>query len=129
MLRRAFLTLVATILAGVTAFAASAIQPYSKASFDEALNTGKTVVVHVHADWCPVCQKQQPTIQSLAASPAMAKVVFVRVNFDKDRDFLSTYKVPSQATILVFRGGKEVARLSGVTDAAQIKEKLQAAVS
>ena len=129
MLRRAFLALVATLFAGATAFAASAIQPYSKASFDEALKSGRTVVVHVYADWCPTCQKQQPTIQSLAVSSTMAKVMFVRVNFDKDRDFLSTYKVPSQATILVFRDGKEVARLSGVTDAAQIKDKLQAAVS
>jgi thioredoxin len=129
MVRRSFLTLLACVLTSFAAFAASSITPYSKASFTDALNSGQTVIVHVDAGWCPTCAKQRPTIQSLAADPAMAKVAFVRVDFDNDTDFLTTYKVASQSTILVFRGGKEVARLNGVTDAAQIRQKLQAAVS
>jgi thioredoxin 1 len=129
MLRRAFLALVACALTGLGAHAASGVKPYNKASFTEALGSADAVVVHVHADWCPVCRKQQPTIQSLAADPSMAKVQFVQVDFDNDRDFLKTYKVSSQSTILVFRGGKEVARLNGVTDPTQITQKLRAAVS
>lgn len=129
MLRRAFLVLIACVVTGFAAHAASAVKPYNKASFDKALGSAQAVVVHVHADWCPVCRKQQPTIQSLAADPAMKNVAFVQVDFDNDRDFLKTYKVSNQSTILVFRGGKEVARLNGVTDPDQIKKKLQAAVS
>jgi thioredoxin 1 len=129
MLRRAFLALVIFTLAGAAVYAASRVKLYDKVGFTETLGAADAIVVHVHADWCPVCRKQQPIIQSLAADPAMAKVRFIQVNFDKDRDFLKTYKVSSQSTILVFRGGKEVARLTGVTDAAEIKQKLEAAVS
>lgn len=129
MFRRTFVALIVCALTGLAAHAAAGVKPYSKASFTVALSSAEAVVVHVHADWCPVCRKQQPTIQALAADPSMAKVSFVQVDFDKDRDFLKSYKVASQSTILVFRGGKEVARLNGVTDPAQIKQKLQAAVS
>jgi thioredoxin 1 len=129
MFRRTFVALVVCALTGLATHAASSVKPYSKASFTETLSSAEAVVVHVHADWCPICRKQQPTIQSLAADPSMPKVAFVQVDFDKDRDFLKSYKVSSQSTILIFRGGKEVARLNGVTDPARIKQKLQAALS
>jgi thioredoxin len=113
---------------GTLAASAGSIKPYNAADFIKALAAGKTIVVHVHAAWCPVCRKQQPTIQSLSEEKDMSKVEFVQVNFDKDQDFLAAHRISHQSVILVFKGGKEVERLNGTTDAAEIKSKITAAV-
>jgi thioredoxin 1 len=52
------------------------------------------------------------TMDKLFADPALAKIQTIRVNYDRDRDFLSAYKVTKQATIIAFKGGKEVARVT-----------------
>ncbi len=128
--RRFAFALIVTTALGLFSAAVSAagFAAYSAQSFDQALKSGAPVVVHVHADWCPTCRAQMPTLQSMSGDKQYDKVVFVRVNFDKDRDFLTNYKVSSQSTILVFKGGKEVARFGGVTDAAQIKSRIGGAI-
>jgi thioredoxin 1 len=128
--RRLALALIVTATFGLVSAAASAagFATYSGQSFDQALKSGAPLVVHVHADWCPTCRAQMPTLQSMSGDKQYDKVRFVRVNFDKDRDFLTTYKVASQSTILVFKGGKEVARFAGVTDATQIKTRIGGAI-
>lgn len=120
----------ATLILVVTAFSALAggVKSYDAASFDKAIADGKSVIVHVHADWCPTCKRQQPTIKSLSADPDLSAVEFVEVNFDKHKDFLKANRVPSQSVILIFKGGKEVGRLNSVTDAEEITSKIKAAV-
>ena len=108
---------------------AGSLKPYNSADFDKALSAGKTIVVHVHADWCPVCHRQAPALQSLADDPAMAGAEFVQVNFDKDRDFLKANRISGQSVILVFKDGREVKRLVGVTDSDSIQSTVKAATS
>jgi thioredoxin-like negative regulator of GroEL len=131
MRRRNVLSLIAmSALAAATGRAAFAgdFSAYSAPSFDTALKSGAPVIVHVHADWCPTCRAQAPTLQSMTGDPAYAKATFVRVNFDKDKDFLTGHKVSQQSTILVFKAGKEAARFTGITDAAQLRSRVQAAL-
>ncbi len=113
-----------------TALAASAggFKPYEAASFEKAIAEGKTVVVHVHADWCPVCKRQQTALEPLAAGALGEKAEFVRVDFDKDTQFLTANKIPTQSVILVFKGGAEVERIIGTTNAGEIESTLSAAI-
>jgi thioredoxin 1 len=122
--RRAALALAATALAVTTAYAQ--FVPYSAQGF-QADVAARTVVVHVHADWCPTCRQQAPTLQSMASEPGFANVRFVRVNFDTDKEFLTANRVTGQSTILVFRGGREVARFAGVTNAQALRDRITAA--
>jgi thioredoxin 1 len=101
---------------------------YQPDNFPKLLATGGPIIVHVHADWCAVCRAQMPIIDRALAAPAYANVRTVRVNFDKDRQFLSDYKVVRQATIIAFKGGKEVARLTYDTDEERIRKILAAAL-
>jgi thiol-disulfide isomerase/thioredoxin len=120
----------AALLLVFGAFAASAgeMKPYSPATFIKSLASGKTIVVHVQADACAACKKQQPILKSLSEEKDLAKVEFVRVNFEKDEEFLVVHRVSSQSVILVFKDGKEVERLKDTTDAAEITSKIKAAV-
>lgn len=128
MIRRFGLVVLALFFTATAAHAGS-LKPYEASAFEQAVSAGKTVIVHVHADWCPVCHRQVPALQSLADDPAMADAEFIQVNFDKDRDFLQANRIPSQSVILVFKDGREVERLIGVTDSARIQSAVKAAVS
>jgi thioredoxin 1 len=100
----------------------SLFQPYKKESFETALKAAKPVLVHVHAEWCPTCKKQEQVFNDLAKSGVFAKLTPIRVNFDTDSDFKKSYGVNNQSILLVFKGGKEVARSGGVTDATKLAE-------
>jgi len=100
---------------------------YEPRSFEEALASGP-VVVHVYADWCPVCRAQKPVLAALAKDQALAGARFVTVDFDKDKQFLRTYRVANQSVILVFKNGQEAARLIGITDAERIRAGLLGAL-
>ncbi|MFY8114900.1 MAG: thioredoxin family protein [Rhabdaerophilum sp.] len=93
---------------------------YKKPAFEAALKGAKPVLVHVHADWCPTCKRQQVVFNELAKTPEFGKLVAFTVDFDMDAEFKSAYNIRNQSVILVFKGGKEVARSGGVTDKMQI---------
>ncbi len=102
---------------------------YQADNFVKLLGTGAPVVVHVHADWCSVCRAQMPVMDRVLAGPAYKNVRAVRVNFDREKRFLADYKVVRQSTIIVFKGGKEIARLSYDSDPARIEQTLARANS
>lgn len=117
-------------LVALFAFAATssmaAFAPYNKAVLEASIKSGAPVVVHVHAEWCPICRRQTSVLDELFRDPKFAKVQTVRVNYDRDLDFLSAHKIKRQATILTFKGGKEVARLEYDADAGRIRSVVSA---
>ncbi len=100
--------------------AAGDFKPYEKASFDRLVASGQPVLVHVHADWCPTCKRQLSVLGPMLADPANASITPVTVNFDTETGFKRAYKVGNQSTLIVFKGGREVARSFYETDIAAI---------
>ena len=100
----------AALFALTPASAAPGWAQYSASNFASAQKAGKTIVVDVHAKWCPTCRAQQPTLNELRADKRLKDVVFIKVDFDKDKAFLRANRVPRQSTILVFKGKRETAR-------------------
>jgi thioredoxin 1 len=107
---------------------AGAVDRYEPRSFEETLASGRPIVVHVYAGWCPVCRAQKPLLEALAEDKAFEGVKFVTVDFDKDKGFLRTHRVATQSVILTFKNGHEVARILGVTDADKIRADLLGAL-
>ena len=106
---RTFIAMLA-IICSVPAMAAPAWQQYDAAAFAKAQNAGKIIVVDVHADWCPTCKAQAPTLDALRQEQRLRNAVFFKVDFDQEKAFLNQYRIPRQSTVLVFRGKKETAR-------------------
>lgn len=103
--------------------------PYEAASFSRTRASGKTIVVHVHANWCPACKQQVPVLKALAKDPQFRAVDFVRVDFDTEKAFLSENRVPVQSVILVFKNGAQPARIVGVVDADELISRIRAAAT
>lgn len=120
-----------TILAGIIALAVTGLATahaagggfatYSARSFEAAQAAGKTIVVDVHADWCPTCKAQAPILSEIAKDSRAKGVVFVQVDFDKDKAFLRAHRIPRQSTILVFKGDREVGRSIAETDRTRLR--------
>ncbi len=96
-------------------------QTYDAAEFTMAQNKGKTIVVDIYADWCPTCRAQAPILEELRQQQQSDDVLFVKVNFDEEKAFLRTHRVPRQSTVLVFNGTSEVARSIAQTNRARLR--------
>lgn len=104
------------LLLPVEAFAR---QPFDAKAFEQAQAAGKTILIDVYASWCPVCKKQQPTVARLEKE--RPGLVVYEVNFDNDKSVLRKFGVQSQATLIVFKGTKEMGRSTGESDPARIQ--------
>lgn len=105
--------------------AAIAADPFDAARFDAAQRAGKTIIIGVHADWCPVCSIQKPIVADQLAKPEFAKAVHFLVDYDKDKAVLKRFNVLRQSTIIVLKGQNESGRLIGETLAARIEALLR----
>ncbi len=96
-------------------------QTYDEAEFMMAQGKGKTIVVDVYADWCPTCRAQAPILEELRKERQSSDTLFVKVNFDEEKAFLRTHRIPRQSTVLVFKGKKEVARSIAQTNRSALR--------
>ena len=123
--RRFTLAAMAVMAAAFTlpALAAPAL-PFDEAAMRKAQAEGRTILVEVHADWCTACARQKPILESLGRDPAFEKVVRLRVDFDKPGSALKLLRVTSQATLVLFKGEREIARSTFDTNADSIRAML-----
>jgi thiol-disulfide isomerase/thioredoxin len=126
--RRSFLSLVG---AAPAAFAVSArafeFQPYDLAAVEKAIASGKPVIVHVRAWWCLQCHAQAAVLDSLKGDPAYNGVSFFLVDYDKQKDVVAKLDCP-RATLIAYKGGKEVDRMSWDTSRDAVVGVLKAAM-
>ncbi len=94
---------------------------YDAAEFMMAQKKGKTIVVDVHADWCPTCRAQAPILEELRTEKQNSNTLFVKVNFDEQKAFLRDNRIPRQSTVLVFKGMDEVARSVAQTNRSELR--------
>ena len=122
----AAVTLSALLLA--SASFAAAQQPFTAKAFADAQARGDTVLVEIHADWCPTCKAQLPILNKLSSEPAFSKVVRLRVDFDDQKTVVKQFGARMQSTLIVFQGKKEIQRSVGVTDEKAIRALVAAGV-
>jgi thioredoxin 1 len=103
-------------------------KPFTQAEFAAAQAAGRPVLVDVAAWWCPVCASQGRSIKAITASPAYAKLLILKVNYDGQKDVWRGLGVTKQATLIAYRGRQEVGRIAFQTDRAQIGALLASAV-
>lgn len=106
----------------------AANMPFDQARFDQLLKERKPVVLHIHADWCPVCRAQDAVLDDLLPMDEFKNLPVLRANFDTEKKLLRKYKVRNQSTFIMFKNGNEVSRSTGETDSTRIAELLRKAL-
>lgn len=127
-MRRTLFAALAAFFALVLIPAARAIefQPYEASVVEKAIHAGEPVVVHVYASWCPVCRAQKTALAALVDDKKLDGVKFFRLDYDGQADIVSALHAP-RSTLIVFKGGKEVARMTGGTSQEDVLKAIQAA--
>ncbi|HPT89744.1 MAG: thioredoxin [Acholeplasmataceae bacterium] len=94
--------------------------------FKELLKQDKPVLVDFYADWCGPCRIQAPIIEEVAEEVKDFAIVG-KINVDKERDLARQYSIMSIPTLIIFKEGKVVERISGLTQKQRLVELLNQA--
>lgn len=109
-------------------FAHAVGDPYTQQKLDALNKAGQPALVFVHADWCPTCRAQDKILGELLPGNEFKGITTLRVDFDAQQDVVKSFGVRYQSTLIVFKGGKEVARVTGETDREKIAALLRKAL-
>ena len=89
----------------------------TSASFDQHVaKTDLPVVVDFWAPWCGPCRMMAPAFEE-AAQRMEPNARFAKLNTDEAQDIAGRYGIRSIPTLIVFKGGREVARQPGAMGA------------
>ena len=88
------------------------VEDLTSANFAQTIASGITLV-DFWASWCGPCKRQLPIIaETVSSLPSGVRIS--KVNVDEASDLAQQFKVQSVPTWVIFKDGKEIARVSGV---------------
>lgn len=89
-------------------------------NFDEVIvNSDIPIIVDFWAPWCGPCKMMAPVFTQVAADFPL-KALFVKVNTEQEQMLGSRFGIRSIPTLIVFKDGQEVNRVSGAMDASNL---------
>ena len=121
--------LLAAVAASAMAFAgptsAFTTRPYEAGAVKKEIASGKRVVIHVYATWCLQCRAQASILAHLATDKTYDRIAIFRVDYTGQGDIVKELNVP-RSTLIAYKGGKEVSRMSWGTSTESVENVLKA---
>ncbi|GEK29529.1 thioredoxin [Furfurilactobacillus siliginis] len=99
----------------------------TQVQIDEATADGLSVI-DFWAPWCGPCKMMEPVLDQLEASYG-EKIHFLKMNVDDHQEIAEQYKVMSIPSLVVFKNGKAVEKVSGYYPKEKLANYLQAKVT
>lgn len=78
----------------------------------EVLQNSQPVLVDFWAEWCGPCKMIAPVVDELAETK-VGSLVVGKLNADEHQDVLAALGVMSLPTLILFKNGEEVTRVTG----------------
>ena len=97
------------------------VQKLNQNNFNNAIANG-TALVDFYADWCGPCRMVSPIVDEIAEE--RMDITVGKVNVDDENALAMKYGVMSIPTLIVFKDGKEAARIVGARPKATILAEL-----
>ena len=90
----------------------------------EVLGSSRAVLVDFWAEWCVPCHMVSPVIEEIARDHAK-ELKAAKLNVDDNPETTKKYAVMSIPTLIVFKDGKELARVVGARGKDAILREIQ----
>ena len=86
------------------------------------------VVVDFWAEWCGPCKMIAPILETLAEE-YVGKIKFVKVDTEENFETPSSYGILSLPTLLVFKEGQQIERITGARPKGDLMRYLDKALA
>lgn len=90
----------------------------------EIAESGKLVIADFYSDSCVPCKRMSPLLAEAEEQRENVKLVKLNINFDADTAV--KYGVSAVPTLIFFKDGKEVSRLTGAVKRAELEASIEA---
>ena len=101
---------------------------HSAADFEkEIINHKGYALVDFWATWCPPCRMMAPVLES-AEKQLGSQINFAKVDVDEQQQLAAEFDIMSIPTLVVFKDGKPVKRMSGYRPLDTFVEELKSTV-
>ena len=95
---------------------------------EEVLNSDLPVLVDFGAEWCGPCRSLDPIVAALAQEYA-GKIKFVSVDIDQSRQTPTKFGIMAVPTLIFFKKGEVVDKMTGFKPRAILQEYLEKLVA
>ena len=93
----------------------------------EIVNSDKPVLVDFWAPWCMPCKIIAPAVEKIA-DEMKGKVKVMKANVDDAPEVATELSILNIPTLILFKSGKEIARIIGVNSKEAIENKINSLI-
>jgi thioredoxin 1 len=103
------------------------VRELDDSTFQDSVNrSDRPVLVDFWAPWCPPCRTLAPTIEAIAEQ-FDGRADVAKLDVDQNPETAAAQGISSIPTVLIFRGGQAVDRITGLQPRARYERALEAA--
>ncbi len=94
---------------------------------EKVLEVQQMVLVNFSTESSAACKIQDPEFEVISKE-YQERVVFARIDADKNKEVISQWKVDGIPTIIFFKGGREINRIKGIIMRDRLRRQIEGAL-